>query len=302
MELIKKLIMYFKDLHLKVHSINALRYARRLVYVWIFANYSILATKAEFFYSNKAYIPAVDFESFNWFEKIFNILNCTPFQNMYMVFLSLILLTSLMAFFEKFPRLMAIAVYFLMMNLDNRAYVILDGGNNLMHLIGFYLIFINTKTEQSPLSITVTNLASLMIKIQITMVYATAGLLKVMGPLWNKGVALYYTMGVSEYGNAEIFNLLSKYPFILAGLSLGTVLFQISLPYLIWMRSWRPYIVAIGTCLHLSICFVMGLFMFGLAMCVSYFFFKEDNESNLLFDLYSFIHKAKIGFKKQAIQ
>jgi hypothetical protein len=127
----------------------------------------------------------------------------------------------------------------------------------------------------------VTNLACLMIKIQVAFVYATAGLLKVTGPLWNKGVALYYTMGVSEYGNDALFELLSRFPAVLALMTLGTVLFQISLPYLIWLRPWRPYIILMGTGLHLSISLVMGLFMFGFAMCVSYFFFYQDNESSI---------------------
>ncbi|MFV3407346.1 hypothetical protein [Bdellovibrio bacteriovorus] len=281
MELIQQLKEFYLKLHLEVKSLQALRFARRLVYAWAFINYAILATKAAYFYSSSAYIPAKDFDSLNLLEKSLNLLHWGPFADAYPVFLALILAATAFAFFEKAPRASAAVVYFLMMNLDNKAYVTLDGGNNLMHLVTFYLIFINTKETQSAFSITLTNLAALMIKIQVTLVYATAGLLKVMGPLWNKGVALYYTMGVSEYGNHEIFKTLANYPLLLAAMTLGTVLFQISLPYLIWQRNWRPYIVLMGTALHLSISLVMGLFMFGFAMCVSYFFFYEDGEKGL---------------------
>lgn len=281
MELIKIFQRYYQNLHLSVRSLQSLRWARRLVYLWIFVNYAILSTEAAFFYSKEAYIPSTNFSDFSWFEKIFRLLSIVPLEKGYPIFLGLILCFSVLAFFEKLPRISALIVYMLMMNLDNKAPVILDGGNNLIHLIAFYLIFVNPKKNQSPLSITVTNLATLMIKIQVTFVYATAGLLKVMGPLWNKGVALYYTMGVSEYGNAAIFKLFSQFPVLLAAMTLGTILFQISLPYLIWLRPWRPYIVATGTCLHLSISFVMGLFMFGMAMCVSYSFFSEDKEITL---------------------
>lgn len=286
MELINILINFFNKLHLEVKSRQALRNARRLVFCWIFLNYSILATKASFFYSENSYIPKTDFMALNSFEKIFNLLSWSPLQEAYPIFLTAILLLAVVGIFEHFPRISSSLVYFFMMNLDNRANVILDGGNNLMHLITFYLIFINPAKQQTPISITLTNLSSLMIKIQVTLVYATAGLLKVMGPLWSKGVALYYTMGVAEYGNTEIFNLLSQFPLILAVLSLGTVAFQISFPYLIWTRTWRPYIIFVGTGLHLSISFVMGLFTFGLAMCVSYYFFKEDEETSLPMELF----------------
>lgn len=286
MELIQILIRFYQQLHLHVKSLQALRFARRLVYGWIFFNYLILLPHADFFYSSGSYIPHKDVGAFNLIEKCFNLLHVPAFENYYPVFLGMILVAALLAIFEVSPRAMAAVVYFLMMNLDNKAHVTLDGGNNLMHLVAFYLIFVNTNSVQSAFSTTLTNLAALMIKIQVTFVYATAGLLKVMGPFWNKGVALYYTMGVSEYGNEHIFSTLTNYPVILAGMTLATVLFQISLPYLIWQRAWRPYIIFVGTALHLSISLVMGLFMFGFAMFVSYFFFYENNERGLIADFY----------------
>lgn len=280
MELIKILSHYYQNLHLEVKSLRSLRWARRLVYAWTFVNYAILSTEGAFFYSKDSYIPSKSFTDLGLFEKVFNLLHWNSLEPAYPVFLGSVLISSALAFFEKWPRISALVVYFLMINLDNKAGVILDGGNNLMHLIGFYLIFVNTSKSQSAFSTTLTNLSVLMIKIQVTLVYATAGLLKVMGPLWNKGVALYYTMGVNEYGNPFLFKLLSENAGFLALMTLGTVLFQISLPYLIWLRPWRPYVVLAGTCLHLSISFVMGLFMFGFAMCVSYSFFSEDKKGD----------------------
>lgn len=276
MELIVLTRRYFQNLHVQVNSLESLRTARRIVYLWIFINYLILATESGFFFSEKAYIPSVDFHSLTAFEKIFNLLSHPDMLEAYPFFLGSIIFLAALGIADWYPRITAALVYFLMMNLDNRAQVILDGGNNLIHLIGFYLIFINTKRSQSEVSTMVTNLAAIMIKLQVVLIYATAGLLKVMGPLWTKGVALYYTMGVPEYGNTAIFHTLSHYPALLAFLTLGTVIFQISFPYLIWLRPWRPVMVAIGTSLHLSISLIMGLFMFGLAMCVSYTFFRED--------------------------
>lgn len=293
MEVIKSLLMYYQSLHIRVHSLNSLRLARKLVYGWIFINYSILATQAAFFYSADSYTPQKNFSELSWFAKIFNLLHSDEFVSYYPLFLILVILASAAAFLEKTPRLSAVVVYLLMMNLDNKAQVIMDGGNNLMHLTAFYLMFVNVKPHQSAFSCTLTNLSVLIIKIQVILVYATAGLLKVMGPLWNKGVALYYTMGVAEYGNGPLFSILSQEPLLLSLFTLGTVLFQISLPYLIWLRSWRPYIIAIGTCLHLSISLVMGLFMFGLAMCVSYSFFKEDGEKSLPQEIYQYLKSIR---------
>jgi hypothetical protein len=279
MELIKQISSFYQALHQSVSNLKSLRLARRLVYAWVFVNYGILSTKADFFYAADSMIPLKNFSVLTSIEKIFNLLHSPDLVNLYPVFLGLVLISSALAIFEIFPRVTAAATFFLMMNLDNKAHVILDGGNNLIHLLALYLILVNPKKTLAEVSNTVTNLAVLMIKLQVVFVYATAGLLKVMGPLWNKGVALYYTMGVSEYGNPWIFRMFSEHAWMLAAFTLGTVLFQLSLPYLIWMKKWRPLVILAGTGLHLSISLVMGLFMFGLAMCVSYFFFHEDKET-----------------------
>ena len=44
------------------------------------------------------------------------------------------------------------------------------------------------------------------------------------------------------------------------------------------IRLWANF-VAIGSFLHLQIAFVMGLFLFGLAMCVSYVAFTPERSA-----------------------
>lgn len=279
MELYQSIKIWFNHINQKIYHQNSLSLARQLYFAWIFINYAILSTTAEFFYSAGNYIPTRTSSEISGYKSIFNILNIDSLNLLYPYFLAHILLFSILGIAGRYQRWAAAAVYLLMMNLDNKAHVILDGGNNLIHLIGFYLIFVDTKSKQS-VSIIFTNLARLMIMIQVCLIYATAGLLKVMGPLWNKGVALYYTMGVPEFGNEKLFQFLSDYPLAVALFTLGTVLFQISFPYLIWNQKLKPFIIAVGTALHLSIAFVMGLFMFGFAMCLGYAFFKTDKATS----------------------
>ncbi len=276
MELYQSIKRWSDNLDQRISHREALTKARQLYFAWIFANYLILSSKASFFYSMESYIPKRTVGEFSGLQTILNLLNFQNLNFLYSTFLVLILGVSLVGIWGRYQRISSLLVYVLMLNLDNKAYVILDGGNNLVHLIGFYLIFIDTKNKKNSTSMVLTNLSSLMIKCQICFVYATAGLLKVMGPLWNKGIALYYTMGVPEFGNQEIFNFLSSYPAIVALLTLGTVAFQISFPYLIWNKKLKPLMVLIGSSLHLSIAIGMGLFMFGLAMCMSYSFFNTD--------------------------
>lgn len=278
MDLIRKLNKWYQSLDQKIFNQKSISLARKIYFLWVFVNYSILATKADFFYSAHNYIALKDLKNVSVLEKGINFLNIPEYNFLYSYFLFAVLIAAIVGISGRFQRITSLITFILMVNLDNRAYVTLDGGNNLVHLIGFYLVFINTQENKNKTSILVTNLAALMIQIQICLVYATAGLLKVMGPLWNKGVALYYTMGVPEYGNEHLFKIFSQFPIIVVLFTFGTVLFQISFPYLIWNKHLRPLMILIGTSLHFSISFVMGLFMFGAAMCMSYFFFKTDQD------------------------
>ncbi len=282
MELYQSIKIWFIELNKTIYHQNSLSLARKLYFTWIFTNYAILSTTAGFFYSAGNYIPEKITSEISGYKYLFNILNIESLNFLYPLFLILILIFSIIGITGRYQRWTATIVYLLMMNLDSKAHVILDGGNNLIHLIGIYVILIDTNNLKNSFSITLTNLARLMIMIQVCLVYATAGLLKVMGPLWNKGVALYYTMGVPEFGNEKLFQFLSDYPIAVALFTLGTVLFQISFPYLIWNQKLKPFVIAVGTALHLSISFVMGLFLFGFAMCLGYTFFKTDKKSQVV--------------------
>ncbi len=268
----------------KTHA-NTVQFFRAVTSLWVILGTLILLPAADQFYSLHSHIPLAETASsdFLWF---LNILHSADLNYLYPLFILGQLICACFAGLSLFPRCSSLALYFFTMNLDNRANVIMDGGNNLMHLILFYLIFASphqrkyTSTIWSYVDNLTTNLSFYMCRIQVALVYLTAGMLKLAGPLWTKGVALYYTMNVVEYGLPSIAKLMSHVPLIMVIATYGTVLFQISFPFMIWNRKARPIYMTIGTLLHLQISLVMGLFMFGLAMCTSYFCFYTDAQAS----------------------
>ena len=186
-------------------------------------------------------------------------------------------------------RITMILVYLSTMNIYNMSGVILDGGNNLSQLLLFYLMLVNTSGRpfgdslMGAIGRALSNTAFLMCRFQVTIVYLTASLLKLNGHLWQNGMALYYLFQSETYGHPLIGALMRKMPFLSLIGTYVTLGFQYLFPIGIWMRRWRKPLILVGCMLHLGIAFGMGLFTFGLVMCVSYIcFFSEEWSERVL--------------------
>lgn len=269
---------------LKTHP-HTIRLFRGIVSLWVIVGTVILLPAASQFYSLASHIPMMDISQLPDFMRPLYILCDARFTQAYPYFLAAQLVAAVFAGLSIVPRFSSLLLYFFTANLDNRATMIMDGGNNLMHLILVYLIFMSPTDHQRKntwraLTDNMLSNAGLFVcRLQVVVVYFTAGMLKVTGPLWTKGVALYYTMHVMEYGLPQLADLFSHYPILMVAATYGTLVFQVTFPVMIWFRRYRPLYMAIGTALHLQISLVMGLFSFGLAMCASYFAFYTDAQA-----------------------
>jgi hypothetical protein len=110
-------------------------------------------------------------------------------------------------------------------------------------------------------------------------VYIVAGLGKVSGTLWQNGTALYYTLSVDDFSTPFVRNIVAHYPIVSVVGSYVTLGYQLAFPWLIWNRRARPWLMSLGTFIHLQISLVMGLFSFGLAVMTSYVVFFTDARS-----------------------
>lgn len=259
------------------------RLLRKAVYCWCLVNTLILLPDAAEFWSSSALTPTMPPEVIQ--QQVWShLLSLPQFQNLYGYFIAaqIVLLIAGMACI--FPRIVSILIYFVTINIDNRVYVILDGGNNLIHLFLLYFILIDPSKNTgrpasnflSRMSNAFTNLSLLMCQLQVVMMYLISGLSKVGGELWQNGTALYYTLQVDEYTHPFAKDLVSRYPILTVLGSYTTLLYQVTFPWLVWNKKVRPWLLSIGSCIHLQISLVMGLFMFGFAIAVAYLSFSNE--------------------------
>jgi len=109
-----------------------------------------------------------------------------------------------------------------------------------------------------------------MIQVHMCIVYLAAGLAKLQGASWWKGIAGYYTIMIPEF---RIFDLsgIAWWPdwalYLLAtSISYGTLFFEISFCFLIWNRFLRPLFLSLAFALHAGIALFMGLGGFAAIM------------------------------------
>jgi hypothetical protein len=261
----------------------AARLLRKAVYTWCLVNVLILLPDAREFWSPSALTPAMPPEIIDA-QKWSHLLSLPLFQDKYLYFIAAQIMLLVAGIACIYPRIMSILIYFFTINIDNRVYVILDGGNNLIHLFLIYFILIDPsrkKEELNPrlmqrMSNAFTNLAFLMCQLQVVMMYLISGLSKVGGVLWQNGTALYYTLQVDEYTHPFAKSLISRYAILTVLGSYLTLIYQVAFPWLVWNKKVRPWLLTIGSMIHLQISFVMGLFMFGFAIAVAYLSFATE--------------------------
>jgi len=108
-------------------------------------------------------------------------------------------------------------------------------------------------------------------------------MMKVSGSTWNNGTALHYVLS-----NAEIrrFNLvwLLQYPLLLNLMTYGALLLELALPFLLWVRAARPWVMLAGLGLHFAIGITINIPIFGELMTATYltFLLPEELDSVLL--------------------
>lgn len=111
------------------------------------------------------------------------------------------------------------------------------------------------------------NCAMLVIAVEVCLIYATAGWYKIQGSLWQGGSALYFPLHL-DYFNPwpGLSHLLSAHPLPVLAITYGTVMVQVSFPFLVFNRRIKNVLLVLMMAEHAAIAVTLGLPFFSLAM------------------------------------
>ncbi|MBV1860473.1 MAG: HTTM domain-containing protein [Nannocystaceae bacterium] len=260
------------------------------IYSWILVNTLLLLPYYDAIWGPESLVSRASFDPSGWHHWLVKLsLHPTLADHTYVFILGQLISLGLV-FSRAAPKLGAVGVYLFTFNLYNRTGQVLDGGNNLVQLLTFYFLFMNISGRFSrgrgwlrQVSVAASNAALWMCRIQVAIVYLSAGILKLNGALWQKGMALYYVLQGDSYTHPLAREAVVEMPELAMLATYGAVIFQILFVVLVWNKRARPYLVAAGIGLHLiGIAFGMGLFLFGTVMCLAYLAFIDEGKARRL--------------------
>lgn len=190
-----------------------------------------------------------------------------------------------------------------------------NGGDLMAFLLVFYLSVANTFSyftliKPKPLSAgkqklynLLSNLAAYSIMLNLSFIYLMAGIGKLENPLWRNGTAVHYII------NNETFFFFSsggrhiELPkVILYCLNYGTMLLELTAPFLIWYKRFRLAAFSLLFLMHLIIyCFFM-LYGMSIIFIIQYgLFFSEAEIEKVLQKARRFFRKKDKRFPSQSL-
>ena len=111
------------------------------------------------------------------------------------------------------------------------------------------------------------NISVRLIQFHMCIVYLFAGLSKLQGESWWRGDAIWGAMASYEYQTIDM-TWMANYMWMINAMTLASLVFEISYPFVIWHRWARPFYLLTAVILHLGIGLGMGMMTFGLIMIV----------------------------------
>lgn len=176
-------------------------------------------------------------------------------------------------------------IWLLVINLHNRIYPTLTGGDYLLNQFLFFSIFIQTRFNNTlhwkiQLKIFLHNFGVVAILLQICFVYLVSAITKLNDSDWMNGKAVAMTSQVEHYNISSRlqFDINSTFAQIL---TYAVVIYQLTFPALIWLTTIKKQLIVLGIIIHLYIALVMGLVNFGFLMLIAYVYFWPTEERNV---------------------
>jgi len=191
-----------------------------------------------------------------------------------------------------YTRISSIAFYVFTFSLYTRNPFLLDGGDNLLYLLAFYLMFTDcgarfsadaarNPSQPGPIRALVHNFGVSAIVAQLAILYFTSAFYKIQGHMWQDGTAIYYILRSAEFNMSPAAHIFSDNDALLTLITWSVMVFQMAWVFLIWHPRLRWLVVAGAISMHIMIAYFMGLFWFSAVMICSEFVVLSDKDYSL---------------------
>jgi hypothetical protein len=204
------------------------------------------------------------------------------------IFITLLLILSIMFAFG-IGRSITCFLLLLSIEIMQRLNVyILNGGDNLLKFILLYMCFIHSyeyfiykKSKplfKQELQQLLSNSGILCIKVHLCIIYFISAISKINSDVWFNGIANYYILSIDRFSTINQDVLFYKNYIVITTTTYITMFWELSFPYLVWMKKMKIYIIFIGILLHLGIYHLMMIHDFEILFISTYILFFTNAE------------------------
>lgn len=280
-----RLVTYaFADYHLKKQS----ALFRKLLYGFVVVRAAYWFAYYDLLFGSHSVIPAGS-GSYGPVKGLAYLLYFETNANIsFYCLIGLLALTLAQIFNSRYSFVSGILCWFLVLNINNRIYTTLTGGDILLQQLLFFSCLLSpafkefTKPVVRDLAIFFHNLALVAIVAQICLVYFLSGFSKFNNYHWIHGDALASVLNINYFNPYFLNNAEIKNNLFLQLLNYLVLFYQLLFPVLIWIQKIKRPLLLVGILMHLYIMLVMGLVWFGLIMTICYALFWpfSDRQTN----------------------
>jgi hypothetical protein len=184
-------------------------------------------------------------------------------------------------------RLAAVLTWIAVFTIQMRNRTICDGGDTLLRILCFWALFVDLGGRLSldvwlgrrPAQATVPGLPVRLLRLQLALVYLTAGLSK-SGASWLDGSAVYYAVQSMDFGR-PLGVLLAAHPMLARAVAFSTVVIEVAFAPLVLVplrtTAARALGLALGLALHVGIALTMRVGIFSWVLPASYTIFLSPH-------------------------
>lgn len=176
-------------------------------------------------------------------------------------------------------------LWFLVMNLHNKMYTGLSGGNILLNQLLLFSCFISKQpieanSKLNEFRLLLQNFAILFLQVQVMLLYLVSGLSKLGYAPWLDGSAIQQILQIEHFSALHLPAKNIFLSFFIVLLSYAVLAYQLLFPLLVWWEKIKRYFLLFGILMHLYIAFFMGLPDFAFIMLLGYLYFWPRSQNH----------------------
>lgn len=181
-------------------------------------------------------------------------------------------------------RVAALVVFVVMMSVTRTAPLAFNAGDALIRLVALYLVLMPAGSAVSVDRWRADRAgmwsfprhapwALRLAQIQISVIYLSTVWEKAAGRLWRDGTAVSYAVRIGELSRVPVPQFVTDSPVLAELATYGTLAGELAVGVLVWNRAARPWVLAIGVLLHLSIELTLAVGFFSMTIVTLYLAF-----------------------------